>query len=59
MKHHLVTFVCLMAAVLCYVAGSTSGMLVLVAAGLVLESVFWFRIVRHRSGRTAHKQEAE
>ncbi len=57
MKHHLVTLVFLLAAVLCAIAGSTSGLLVFAAAGLVLESVFWFRLLRRRAaprdGRTA------
>jgi 16S rRNA C1402 (ribose-2'-O) methylase RsmI len=46
MKRHLVTVAWLAGAILCYVAGSTSGMLAFVAAGLVCESFFWFRVLR-------------
>jgi hypothetical protein len=48
MKHHLITAALLIAAILCYVAGLNSGILVFVAAALVLESVFWFRLLKRR-----------
>ena len=48
MKHHLVTAAFLVGAVLCYIAGSSAGMIVFAAVGLVLECVFWFRVFRAR-----------
>ena len=38
MKYHLMTAALLVAAVLCYVAGFNSGLIVFAAVGLVLES---------------------
>jgi hypothetical protein len=46
MKHHLVTAAFLIAAVLCYVVGSNPGVIIFAALGLVLESVFWFRLIK-------------
>jgi hypothetical protein len=48
MKYHLLTAAFLIAAVLCYVVGSNAGLIVFAAIGLVLESVFWFRLFRRR-----------
>lgn len=48
MKYHLLTAAFLIAAVLCYVVGLNSGVIVFAAAGLVLESVFWFRLFKRR-----------
>ena len=48
MKHHLVTALFLIAAVVRYAAGMNAGMVGFAAAGLVLESVFWFRLIRRR-----------
>ena len=48
MKYHLTTVVFLIAAVLWYVAGSNFGVIVFAAVGLVLESVFWFRLIKRR-----------
>jgi len=46
MKRHLFTAVLLSAAVICYSAGIQLGVLAFAAAGLVLESVFWFRLLK-------------
>lgn len=54
MKLHLLTAVFLIAAVLCYVAGSRPGMMAFAAGGLVLEAVFWFRLLKRR--RAGHAQ---
>jgi hypothetical protein len=48
MKHHLLTAAFLIAAVLCYAAGLRPGALAFAAGGLVLESVFWFRLLKRR-----------
>ena len=48
MKYHLMTVAFLIAAVLCYVVGSNSGVIVFVAVGLVFESALWFRLIRRR-----------
>lgn len=48
MNHLLVTAAFLIAAVVCYMAGIRLGTLLFVAAGFVLESVFWFRLLRRR-----------
>ena len=45
MKHQLISAAFLMVAVVCYVIGSNVTLL-FVAAGLVLESVFWFRVFK-------------
>jgi hypothetical protein len=48
MKYHLMTTAFLIAAFLCYVVGSNFGVIVFAAMGLVLESVFWFRLIKRR-----------
>ena len=48
MKYHLLTAAFLIAAVLCYIAGSKSGVIAFAAVGLVLESVFLFRLFKRR-----------
>ena len=52
MKYHLLTAAFLIAAVLCYRVGSNSGAIVFAAVGLVLESVFWFHLLKRR--RVSH-----
>jgi hypothetical protein len=49
MKHHLLTAVSLVGAIACYSASFDAGMLAFAAAGLVFESVFWFRLFRRRA----------
>lgn len=49
MKYHLMTAAFLIAAILCYVVGLSSGVIVFAALGLGLESVFWFRLVKRRN----------
>jgi hypothetical protein len=48
MKRHLVTVAFLMAALFCYAVGSNFGVIAFVAAGLVLEVVFWSRLIHRR-----------
>lgn len=48
MKYHLITVACLIGAVVCYAAGLKLGVLGFAAAGLVLECMFWFRLVKRR-----------
>ena len=48
MKRHLVTAAFLMAALLCYAIGSNFGVIAFAVAGLVLEVVFWFRLIQRR-----------
>ena len=45
MKRHTVTLVVLAAAVVCYVAGWNDGGAALLAAGGILEMIFWSRII--------------
>lgn len=45
MKRHAVTALCLLGAVVCYFAGWGEGIIPLAAAGVVLELVFWARLV--------------
>ena len=52
MSYHLITAAFLVAALLSAIAGVGLGMLIFAAAGLVLESVFWFRTLRRRRGST-------
>jgi len=47
---HLVTLLCLVAAVASYIVGSTSGAVVFLALGVLLEGVFWFRIIGRKPG---------
>ena len=48
MRHHLITAAFLVAASACYVAGIGVGVAGFVIAGALLESVFWFRLLRPR-----------
>ncbi len=48
MRYHLVTLAFLLAAGACYAAGFAGGMFALLAVGLVLECVFWIRLIRRR-----------
>ncbi len=48
MNYHLITIAFLLAAGACYAAGFAGGMLALLAAGLVLECIFWMRLIRRR-----------
>lgn len=48
MNYHRMTAALLVAAALCYVAGLNSGLIVFGAVGLVLESVFCFRLIKRR-----------
>lgn len=45
MNYHLITVAFLLAAGACYAAGFAGGMLALLAVGLVLEGVFWIRLI--------------
>lgn len=46
MKYHLITLACLIAAIVCYVAGLGGGVAVFVAAGMFFELVFWVRLFK-------------
>jgi hypothetical protein len=48
---HLVTLLLFVGAIAAYIAGSTSGAAVLVVAGLALESVAWYRLLRGNKNR--------
>jgi hypothetical protein len=48
MKHTFVLVVLLLAATAFYIVGSAMGALALVAAGVVLELAFWYRLVQSR-----------
>jgi hypothetical protein len=48
MKYHLMTAAFLIAAIPCYMVGLNSGVIAFVAIGLVLEAVFWFRLIKRR-----------
>lgn len=43
---HIITFFILFAAVVAYLAGSTLGSMIFLIIGAVLETIFWFRILR-------------
>ena len=46
MKTHLVTAALLAAALVCYVSGFKAGTIAFTTAGLIFESMFWFRLLR-------------
>jgi NhaP-type Na+/H+ or K+/H+ antiporter len=48
---HLITLLLFVGAIAAYIAGSTSGAAVLVVAGLALESVAWYRLLRGKKNR--------
>ena len=48
MNYHLITIVFLLAAGASYAAGFAGGMFALLAIGLVLEGIFWIRLIRGR-----------
>lgn len=52
---HLMTVLCLVGAILLYLAGSAREAVVLIVAGLLLEAAFWIRLFRRdgvrRQGR--------
>jgi hypothetical protein len=43
---HAITFLILFAALFAYLAGSTLESMIFLIVGAVLESVFWFRLLR-------------
>ena len=45
MNRHMITVICLVLAVACYVAGAVLPGNLLIAAGLVLEMTFWYRLL--------------
>ncbi len=45
---HVITFFCFIAAVTSYLAGSASGAVIFFVVGVILESVFWFRLFRRK-----------
>ncbi|WP_323846326.1 hypothetical protein [Microbulbifer magnicolonia] len=49
MKKHLITILCLLAALACYIFGVPAGGALFVVLGIVLEGIFWVRLLR-RSG---------
>jgi hypothetical protein len=50
-KRRIVTLAWLVAALACYAAGLESGALVLFAAGIAFEIVFWARLLRRTGQR--------
>jgi hypothetical protein len=48
MNYHLITIAFLLAAGASYAAGFAGGMFALLAVGLVLEGIFWIRLIRGR-----------
>jgi hypothetical protein len=51
MKYHLLTAFFLLAAIACYFAGLATSAAVLVVLGLVLEVVFWIRLLVHPTSK--------
>ncbi len=51
MKRHVITGMCLLAALACYAASIGAGVMVFLAVGFVFELVFWVRL--SRIGETA------
>jgi hypothetical protein len=51
MKHMLVLMALLLAAAAFYIAGSATGIVVLVGIGVLLELGFWFGIIQKRRGK--------
>jgi hypothetical protein len=51
-KHYVVLAVLLIAAVGFYIAGSTSGALVLTGLGVLLELSFWFGLFQRRRAKS-------
>ncbi|WP_226703734.1 hypothetical protein [Microbulbifer elongatus] len=47
-KRTLIAFVCLFAAIACYVFGIPVGGVVFLVLGVVLEGIFWFQLFRRR-----------
>lgn len=54
MKHGI-TFFILFAAVAAYLAGSTLESMILLMIGAVLESIFWFRLLRRNESASKLK----
>lgn len=46
--NHVITFSCLIAAAIAYLAGSASGAIIFFVVGVVLEGVFWLRLFRRK-----------
>jgi lysylphosphatidylglycerol synthetase-like protein (DUF2156 family) len=53
MKQRWITVLCLLGAVASYAFGAMVGVIAFVAAGMFLESLFWFRVFRRRRSRKA------
>lgn len=45
---HLITFACLAAAVTAYIIGWWQGVTGFVVVGMLLEGIFWFRLLRKK-----------
>lgn len=45
---HVITFLCLAAALAAYIAGSMSGAAIFFGAGIIFEGMFWFRLFRRK-----------
>lgn len=55
MPQYLITVGFLVAALICYVAGASIGAIALATAGLLLEAIFWIRVLIAR--RSPHDAE--
>jgi hypothetical protein len=53
MKQRWITVLCLLGAVASYAFGAMVGVIAFIAAGMFLESLFWFRVFRRRRSRKA------
>ena len=53
MKRHLITVGFLILAIISYVAGFAPGARIFIALGIILECIFWFRLVGHNRNATA------
>lgn len=51
---HLITIAILVAAIAVASAGYATGFAVLVAAGIILEGVFWYRLFKKRNLSSRH-----
>ncbi len=47
MKRHLITVGFLILAIISYFAGFAPGFRIFIALGIILECIFWFRLVGH------------
>lgn len=52
-RHHLITFAILLAAVALYYIGFTQSALLVIVAAMVVELVFWIRLLKPNGKKTS------